>query len=183
MMANSSARGLLLPGAVLLGMAAALLQLWWEHAHGGILRHHLLNDPGLPAISNAWGIVVLPVLGTVAGWALTRRSGTRAAAVGPALAGFVGALCAGAALSVAFVTGGESVATQVMVGILAASVVFPTYRAEYLFGFVLGMTCVFGPVLPALVATVPMLMSLVSRQVVWRGAMWVLRRPRAGAAG
>lgn len=182
-MANSSARGLLLPGAVLLGMATALLQLWWEHAHGGILRHHLLNDPSLPAISNAWGIVVLPVLGAAAGWGLTRRSEARTGVVAPALAGFIGALCAGIALSVAFVTGGEAVATQVMVGILAASVVFPAYRAEYLFGFVLGMTFVFGPVLPALVATVPMLISLVSRQVLWRAAMWVLRRPRAGATG
>ena len=83
---------------------------------------------------------------------------------------------AGAALSIAFVTGGVPAATKVMLGILAGSVVLPAYRAEYVFGFVLGMTFVFGPVLPAIVACVPMLISTVSRLVVWRGATWMLGR-------
>lgn len=173
----------LLPCAVMLGMAVALLQLGWEHNHGGILRHHLLNDPGLPAISNAWGLLVLPLLGALTGWVLLRRTEQRAGALMPAVAGLVGALAAGAALSLAFVTHGEPAATQVMLGIVVASVLFPVYRAEYLFGFVLGMTFVFGPVLPAVVASVPMLIAAVSRLLVWRGASWVVRRVRAGSAG
>lgn len=84
---------------------------------------------------------------------------------------------------VAFVTHGEPAATQVMLAILVASVLFPVYRAEYLFGFVLGMTFVFGPVLPALVASVPMLISAVSRLVLWRAVTSAMRRTRAGSAG
>ncbi|MCF7752187.1 hypothetical protein KQ945_15605 [Bacillus subtilis subsp. subtilis] len=172
----------LLPGALMLGMAAALMHLGWEHGHGGIQRHHLLNDASLPAISNAWGLLVLPMLGALAGWGVARRTRARPGCALPALAGFLGALGAGAALSVAFVTHGEAAATQVMLAIVVASVVLPVYRAEYLFGFVLGMTFVFGAVLPALIACVPMLIATVSRQVVWRAVSWGLRRARAGSA-
>lgn len=166
----------LLPCAVVFAMLAVVAQLGWEHTHGGIQRHHLLNDRSLPAISNAWGLVVLPLLGALAGWVVTRRVQGRPGALPPAVAGCLGALVAGAALSMAFVTGGEPAATNVMLGILAASVVLPVYRAEYLFGFVLGMTFVFGPVLPAIVACVPMLIAAVSRLVLWRGATWMLGR-------
>ena len=181
-MATSTYRWLL-PCAVILGMAVVMAQLGWEQTHGGILRHHLLNDPGLPAISNAWGLLLLPLLGALTGWVLLRRTQKHPAALKPAAAGLFGALAAGAALSVAFVTHGEPAATQVMLAILVASVLFPVYRAEYLFGFVLGMTFVFGPVLPALVASVPMLISAVSRLVLWRVATLAMRRTRAGSAG
>lgn len=54
--------------AVILGTVTAALQLGWEHTRGGILRHHLLNDASLPAISNLWALLVMPMLGALAGW-------------------------------------------------------------------------------------------------------------------
>ena len=172
----------LLPFAVALGTATALMQLFWEHTHGGILRHHLLNDPSLPAISNVWALLVMPLLGALAGRAVTRRTRKRPGALIPAIAGFLGAVLGGVALSVAFVTSGEAAATQVMMALLVAAVLFPAYRAEYLFGFVMGMTFVFGPVLPALVACVPMLIAVISRLVVWPAVTWALRRARPASA-
>lgn len=172
----------LLPYTVVLGVAIAMLQLGWEYTHGGILRHHLLNNASLPAISNMWGLVVLPVLGALAAWAVARRARERPGALIPATAGFLGALLGGVALSVAFVTGGEAAATQVMMALLVAGVVFPVYRAEYLFGFVLGMTFVFGPVLPALVACVPMLIATISRWVLWPVVTWAWRHSRSDTA-
>lgn len=172
----------LLPCAVILGIATAVLQLGWEYTHGGILRHHLLNDASLPAISNVWALLVMPMLGTLAGWVVTQRTRRRSGALIPAMAGFLGALLGGAALSVAFVSSGEAAATQVMMALLVAAVLFPVYRAEYLFGFVMGMTFVFGPVLPALVACVPMLIAAASRLMVWPAATWALRRTRPASA-
>ncbi|MET0289082.1 MAG: hypothetical protein ABW178_05600 [Pseudoxanthomonas sp.] len=166
----------LLPCAVVLGMGVVLLQLGWEHTHGGIQRHHFLNDASMPAISNVWGLVVLPLLGALAGGVVVRRADRRAGAIIPAMAGFLGSVGAGAALAVAFATHGEPAATQVALAILIASALCPVYRAEYLFGFVMGMTFVFGPVLPALVASLPMLISALSRWVVWPAATWVVRR-------
>lgn len=180
-MASTPARWLL-PCAIALAISAVLLQLGWEYTHGGILRHHLLNDASMPAISNAWGLVVLPMLGALAGWVVARRVRLRPAALFPAAAGCAGALLAGATLSVAFVSAGESAATWVMLAVLIASAVLPVYRVEYLFGFVLGMMFVFGPVLPAIVACVPMLISALSRLIVWPAITWLLRRSQAGLA-
>ena len=55
--------------------AAEVLHLGWEYTHGGVPAHHLLNDPGLPAISNWWGLLVVPVLV----WYLVGRIQRRAA--------------------------------------------------------------------------------------------------------
>jgi len=163
-----------MPCAVALGAVAALAQLVWEHTHGGILRHHLLNDASMPAVSNLWGLVLLPLLGWLAGWAVARRAEKRCGRFSvSSLAGFVGALMGGAALSIAFVTGGEAAATQVMLALLVASVALPAYRAEYLFGFVMAMTFKFGPVLPALAFSLPMLISGVSRLLIWPVAKWL----------
>ena len=168
--------------AVMLGMTTALVQLVWEHSHGGILRHHLLNDASLPAVSNVWALLAMPLLGALAGWVVTRRTRKRPGALIPAIAGFLGSLLGGVALSVAFVTSGEAAATQVMMALLVAAVLFPVYRAEYLFGFVMGMTFVFGPVLPALVACAPMLIAAVSRLALWPAVTWAVRRARPASA-
>src|SRR5260370_12990989 len=42
------------------------LAIWsllaWDYYHDGIPAHHLLHDPALPSVSNAWGGLLLPVL-------------------------------------------------------------------------------------------------------------------------
>src|SRR4051794_32416372 len=43
-------------------MLAELLHLAWEYTHGGVHSHHILNRPDLPAISNGWGALLLPLL-------------------------------------------------------------------------------------------------------------------------
>ena len=53
---------------------AELGHLAWQVSHGGIERHHLLNQAALPAISNAWGAIFLPLLA----WFLSGRLLTRA---------------------------------------------------------------------------------------------------------
>ena len=116
--------------ALILGPVAAAVQLGWEHTHGGILRHHLLNDASLPAISNLWALLVMPMLGALAGWVVDRRTRERSGTLIPAIAGFLGSLLGGVALSVAFVASGEAAATQVMMALLVAAVLLPVYRAE-----------------------------------------------------
>ena len=139
-------------------MAIALLvivaSLGWEVTHGGVKSHHLLDRPDLPAISNAWGLLVLPALGALAGGVVARRLTRGNGSLSHALVAFGGALAMGAALSAAFTTGRESPTFALFMATLSAGCVLRTYRAEYVFGFVLGMTFVFGSVLPTLVAAV-----------------------------
>lgn len=133
--------------------AAALIfelaHLAWEHFNGGVLAHHLLNRADLPAISNWWGLLVIPALT----WFLTGRIQRRISKRGVALTGFLGALAYGAMLALAF-TLQHAALTYIFLALFAISVIVPTYRAEYVLGFVLGMTFTFGAVLPTIIALV-----------------------------
>ena len=55
---------ILIPLAALVFAAA---HLTYEHFTGGVRSHHVLNRPDLPAISNWFGLLTLPLLGVVLG--------------------------------------------------------------------------------------------------------------------
>ena len=148
-------------GITALVLVAELAHLAWEHLNGGIVSHNLLDRADLPAISNAWGILVLPAL---AGFAsgrvenrVARRSAVDGTACGPPwslITGFVGSLSLGILLSVAFSNDYETMASSLFLGMFALALLVRVYRAEYLLGFVVGMTFVFGAVLPTLIGSV-----------------------------
>ncbi|MFD2365935.1 hypothetical protein [Pseudoduganella sp. GCM10020061] len=158
---NNSTR----PTSVKIGFTAAAsafeaAHLWVEYLNGGVLSHHLLANPDLPAISNWWGLVVIPVLT----WFLVGRIQSRVArqnafqSAAPRIPStimiaFTAALAYGAALSFAFVSNFEWI-SAVFLGAFAVALVVPVYRAEYLLGFVLGMTFTFGAVLPLIIGAV-----------------------------
>jgi hypothetical protein len=144
--------------AVALAFESAHLYL--EDLHGGVLAHHLLNRPDLPAISNWWGLVLIPVLT----WFQVGRIQARVqkknayrsdmprvpAAV---MLAFTASLAYGAALSFAFISNYEAI-SYVFLGAFVVSLLVPTYRAEYILGFVLGMTFTFGAAIPIIIAAV-----------------------------
>ena len=162
------------PAAFRIGFTALIAlaeaaHLAWEHLHGGIISHHLLNDPTMPALWNGWGLVVLPVLAWIASsrafqltegaWRLHRPFALR----------LLSALLAGLALSVAFSYGREDIAGMVLVGLLLSALAVRAYRVEYLLGFVLGMAFTFGALLPTLIGGCIALLSA----AVWLG-LWPL---------
>lgn len=162
-----------------LGAAAALVFIAWEYLHGGVKSHHLLNHADLPAISNWWGLLMLPLLGATAGWSIARQRPRTSSAVSRALIAAVGALVVGVALSVAFTTGHEYAASIIFLGLVLTGLVLPVYRAEYLFGFVLGMAFTFGAVLPTLVGLVAALLSAATHLLTYPLILKAYRRVRA----
>jgi hypothetical protein len=156
---------------------AELAHLAWEYTHGGVISHHLLNQPDMPAISNWWGALLLPALAWFLFGRLHHRVISRSAGMGQALhfplnvvIGFVGALLYGISLAVAFTVGNETVASYLFIGMLLMGVLIQVYRPEYVFGYILGLTFTFGAVLPTLVASVVAAMSaiwhLLVRQII-----------------
>ena len=140
-------------------LAAEILHLGWEYSHGGVPAHHLLNNPELPAVSNWWGLLVVPLLS----WFLVGRIQRRAATLVQmgsrerfrtlARARFAVAFLWAGALSVAF-TIGHPASDWIFFGAFGAALCAGAWRAEYVLGFALGMTYTFGAVLPVLVASV-----------------------------
>jgi hypothetical protein len=164
-----------LPRWRLYGTALALLaegaHLSWEHFHGGILRHHLLHRADLPAISNGWGLLLLPALA----WFLLGRIQARSRVLteGRAnwlpksvVAGFTGALLFGIALSTCFTHNLPTLTEYLFQGLLLLALLLPVYRAECVLGFVLGMAFVFGVVLPTAVATLIAAFSALIHRVI-----------------
>jgi hypothetical protein len=136
-----------------IALAMALL-LGWQHLDGGVPAHHLLADPSLPALSNWWGLLTLPLLTWILLGRIERRRQARPTAAHGDFAAFTGALAFGAVLSLLF-TAGQSGATDTMVQALALLAVFyPIHRAACVLGFVLGMTWTFGAVLPMIAAAI-----------------------------
>lgn len=145
-------------------MACALIfelaHLGWEHTHGGVVAHHILNRADLPAIANWWGVLLVPALTWFLVGRIQRRiaqqpgvnsgSDLRPPAI---LAGFLGSLAYGATLAFAFTMNSPAV-SYVFLGLFAVSLLVRTYRAQYVLGFVLGMTFTFGAVLPTAIAMV-----------------------------
>ena len=166
---------------------AELLHLGWEYTHGGVLSHHLLANPELPAVSNWWGLLVLPLLV----WYLVARIQHRGATLVQAgsrerfrtLAQLrcAAALLWGAALSLAFMLGHPAV-SFIFFGAFVAALFLHVYRAEYVLGFALGLTFTFGAVLPVLIASVIALYSFLAHLVVG-AALRLARGNRARGAG
>lgn len=146
---------------------AEAAHLAWEHAHGGIVSHHLLNDASLPALWNGWGLVLLPAMAWIASRRAFRASRARWIPDRGFLLHLGGGLLAGAALAAAFAFGGEEVAGVVFPGVVLAALVVRAYRIEYLLGFALGMAFTFGGVLPVLIGGCIALVSAVAWFGLW----------------
>ena len=158
--------------------ALVLVHILWEYFHGGVTSHHLLAREELPAISNWWGLLTIPLLT----WATLSRIQGRfkkgGAGSGHADAivagGFFGGLVLGLSLALLWEFGLVHYMSYVLLFPLVLALVFPVYRAECLLGFVLGMVYTFGGVLPILIGGVLTLLGLFIQKVLVSGISRVL---------
>jgi hypothetical protein len=157
--------------------------LAWQATHGGVVSHHLLDQRDLPAFSNWWGLAIFPLTGGYAAWSVRRRAAVEPNALSRAMAAAFCALLAGIALSVAFIVDeGGNAPLFVLLLALASGCIWPTYRGEYVFGFVVGMSFTFGLVLPVMIALIAAAISAALYflvRLVRPVFVWVLRRVRA----
>jgi hypothetical protein len=148
-----------------LAFAAAFVA--FEYFNGGVKTHHVLARADLPGFSNWLALLVLPLLGIVLAIRARSEPGDRASGFfSPRLAaGTAGSLVYGAALAASFLVGLEQVSLVLFLGIPVCALAFPIYRAEYIFGFVTGMTIAFGSVIPLALALFFATVSFVLRRV------------------
>ncbi|MGF6272717.1 hypothetical protein ABIB38_001073 [Massilia sp. UYP11] len=162
----------------LVALCAETALLAREYLHGGVASHHLLANPDLPAVSNWWGLLLVPLL---TWWTVGRVERRAAGAGGPArraaLVGFLCALAYGAMLAALFAAG-SPVVDYVFFGLLALALVVRLWHAEYLLGFALAMSVVAGPILPAMFGAIIALFSWLVHAAA--RALW--RRLRPGVA-
>lgn len=166
-----------------LAMLGELAQLTWQRLHGGVVSHHLLDQPALPAVSNAWGALLLPGLVWFLGERIRQRldrgrgqgSGMRGAGVA---AGFLIALLFGAGIALSFSHGNDAATNGLFEAMIVLALLLPGYRAECVLGFVLGMALTFGAVLPTAVAVVIAGASALVHRGLWPLLVWLARSVR-----
>lgn len=161
--------------------------LVWQELHGGVPGHSFLARDDLPVISNWWGALVLPALTFFLTGRLRARlgkagldSGSGAHGADAALwiagAAFGGALLYGAILAASVATGHSEVSSLLFQSLFLIALLLPIHRAEYVLGFVLGLTLTFGAVLPTFIATVLATISGVLHLMVRPAFTWLMAR-------
>ena len=138
------------PIAPVAGLVFALAFLAFEYFTTGVKTHHFLARADLPGFSNWFSLLVLPLLGLAcAARASFGKASDASEVTSKQLAvGAVSAALYGAALAGAFLLGFSQLSLVFLLGLFLIAIVVPIYRAEYIFGFVAGMTIAFGSVIP-----------------------------------
>lgn len=175
-----------------LATLAELANLGWEHFNGGVVSHHILDRSDLPAISNGWGALLVPVLTWFLIGRIQKRTALRPDAGHAAsrlplavVFGFVAALLFGILIAICFTHGHETILSYLFPGMLVLALLLPGYRAECVLGFVLGMTFTFGAVLPTAIASIIAIASAIAQLCIYPLVMrlWTrLKKPRPTAA-
>ena len=135
------------------------LTIWslliWQYLHDGVPSHYLMQNPEFPELSNWWGALLLPVLS----WGLLNRikkriinspAESRTLLTKQVIISLVISLTYGAMLSLSFLYGYAEISSVMFPGILFFALFFRVYREEFVLGFILSMSFVFGAILPIL---------------------------------
>ena len=153
--------------------------LVWDHFHGGVPTHHLLQRQDLPGISNWWGGIALPVFTWLLLYLIQRRFNQSDLSETKVLSNiifrFIGALVFGILLSVFFSIGSE-LPGYMMIGVIVVSFFTPIYRPEYLLGFALGMSYTFGPILPIIVCIFLTIIGLIAYKIARSGTLYLVSK-------
>lgn len=158
--------------------------LFWEHFHGGVTSHHLLNQRDLPAISNWWSGLFLPVLT----WFLLTRIEKRLLQYAPQESEisrhtrrvfwiFLTALGFGIILSISFTHDYKPFLDNVLYILLVLSFIIPIYYAEFILGFILGMTYTFGALLPTAFILVMAVLGILTYGLIRPTVLKLITRP------
>lgn len=143
----------------LTGAVTALIfgLLFWQYFHEGVPSHHILQQKDLPEISNWWGGLILPVLT----WILLGRIQNRLNKQDSSnqqiknrnikiIGLFLLGLMLGISIVVSFTNNYRFFLDNVLYVFLIFSLIFPIYYAEFILGFIFGMTYTFGAILPTI---------------------------------
>lgn len=140
----------------------ALLHLSIEFFNGGVQVHYPLMRDDLPAISNWWGLMLLPLFAWFS-YSHAQKGDTHQALFGLSRAAFYrlgGAFLFGLMLAGSFELSLGQTPLILLLCLFLAGAAFPIYRVEFALGFILGMTFTFGAVIPSVVAGIVALSSL-----------------------
>ena len=157
--------------------------LLWDYSHGGVPIHHILQRADMPAFSNWWGGLLIPVLT----WFLlnqickripiTNAEKVSFSAISVSIyIGFFTSLAFGIILSALFSFDVHDIPGYMLLALLPLALFVPIYQAECLLGFILGMIFTFGGVLPILIGSLFVAISFIIFRVFRPSIIYLFKK-------
>ena len=153
--------------------------LIWDHFHGGVPSHHMLQNEDLPEFSNWLGGILIPLLTWFLFYRVQKRIGNDLTVFKFSvniLYAFIAALSFSLLLSVFFTLGYLEIPFYMIVSLLVLTLFLPIYKAEYFLGFVIGMTFTFGGVLSIGIISILSLIGAILYRIVKPGLLFIIAR-------
>ena len=150
-----------------------LLFVLWEYFNGGVVSHNLLAREDMPAFSNWWGLLTVPLLFWISIYFINKRQGkeiesgsTPEECQNEVLKRFLAALAFGLLMSILWEFNFQHILQYLILLPIVIAFFKPVHLPEYLMGFVLGMLFTFGGVLPVLFGVVLSILCFVINKVI-----------------
>lgn len=153
--------------------------LIWDHFHGGVPSHHMLQNEDLPEFSNWLGGILIPLLTWFLFYRVQKKIGNDLTVFKFSvniLYAFIAALSFSLLLSVFFTLGYSEIPFYMIVSLLVLALFLPIYKAEYFLGFVIGMTFTFGGVLSIGIISILSLIGAILYRIVKPGLLFIIAR-------
>ncbi|MDP4535391.1 hypothetical protein Q3O60_04210 [Alkalimonas collagenimarina] len=144
-----------------------MVQLGWQWLQGGINAHHLLANPNLPAVSDAWGLLIISGLAWLAARRLQHTT-NQAVFWYSLLLGFG----YGGLLALLYLNGISQPVALLFFGTYFLALLLPLHRAEIVLGYVAALSLAFGAVLPLLMSSPAILIAWLAA----KGRRWLQQR-------
>ncbi|MFV8355740.1 hypothetical protein ACNQGB_06110 [Flavobacterium sp. XS1P32] len=161
--------------ALIVGVVTFLIFsfLFWEHFHGGVTSHHILDQQDLPSISNWWSGILLPTLTWFLLCRIEKRLDKKIShtqqtniAFSTVFWLFMTGLAFGILLSTSFTNEYKPFLDNVLYIIIVLSFIIPVYYSEFILGFILGMTYTFGAIIPTVFILIVAVIGLVAYRFI-----------------
>ncbi|MFT6933958.1 MAG: hypothetical protein ACJAUQ_000337 [Maribacter sp.] len=139
----------------------------WDYFHGGIPTHYILHSKDMPGIPNWWGAFVLPVFTYFLLFRISKRLNEpdKKESLKLICLRLLTGLLFAIIISVTFLNGIE--VNDYLIGLIfILSFMFPLFKSEYLFGWVLGAAFAFGAIIPILFGSILCLIFFIIYQLV-----------------
>lgn len=150
-----------------------------EHSRGGVNSYHPLGNEDLPKISNWLSLLMIPVFSWLTLSSLQKRNrienNTQKPISKSQFYAFIGAVLFGVLTTIEFYSE-LGISKHLLFFTIVLAFFVPIYRAEYYFGYVLGMIYGFGGVLPILFGGTFIIIYLIEYKLIRSGFLILFNR-------
>ena len=150
-----------------------------EYFQGGVKSHHLMARKDMPAISNWWGVLIVPLTSWLLLTLIQKRHNSsvndQKTVSKQEVQGFICAFIFGIFLTILYYNAPE-LPGYFMLMTFVLALFIPIYRPEYYLGFILSMSYGFGGILPVLFGLILFPIYMIEYSYIRKAFLFILNK-------